>query len=155
DGSLDLPDDVLTELDIVIASVHSRFQMDEEEMTRRIVRAMEHPHVHIIAHPTGRLIGRRDPYAVRMDVLLEAAVRTGTALEINSSLERLDLKDEHVRQAMEAGALLAVNSDTHREGDFDQLAYGVKVARRGWAEPRRIINTWDWPKLRDWLQRKD
>lgn len=155
DGSLDLPDDVLTELDIVIASVHSRFQMDEEEMTRRIVQAMEHPHVHIIAHPTGRLIGRRDPYAVRMDVLLEAAVRTGTALEINSSLERLDLKDEHVRQAMEAGALLAVNSDTHREGDFDQLAYGVKVARRGWAEPHRIINTWDWPKLRDWLQRKD
>src|SRR5690606_24556821 len=133
DGSLDLPDEVLAALDIVVASVHIRFQQDEDEMTRRIVKAMENPHVDILAHPTGRLIGRRDPYPVRIEEVIETAVRTGVALEINGHPDRLDLKDEHVRMAVEAGARIAINSDMHQLPEFDNLSFGVRVARRGWA----------------------
>lgn len=154
DGSLDLPDEVLAALDIVVASVHTRFQQDEEEMTRRIVRAMENPHVDILAHPTGRLLGRRDPYPVRIEEVIAAAVRTGVALEINSHPDRLDLKDEHVRMAVEAGALIAINSDMHQLMEFDHLTFGVRVARRGWTTAASVINTWDWPALEAWLRRE-
>lgn len=122
-------------------------------MTRRILKAMENPHVDILAHPTGRILGRRPPFEVDMEAIIEAAVRTRTALEINSSPERLDLKDEHVRMAMEAGTLLAINSDMHQPVDFDNLALGVAVARRGWATPDAVVNTWDVERLKAWLYR--
>lgn len=153
DGSLDLPDHVLARLDVVVASVHTRFQQDRATMTRRILKAIENPHVDIIGHPTGRILGRRPPFEVDMEAIIEAAVRTRTALEINSSPERLDLKDEHVRMAMEAGTLLAINSDMHQPVDFDNLALGVAVARRGWATPDAVVNTWDVERLKAWLYR--
>lgn len=153
DGTLDLPDEVLARLDVVVASVHTRFQQDRATMTRRILKAIENPHVDIIAHPTGRILGRRPPFDVDMEAIIEAAVRTRTALEINSSPERLDLKDEHVRQAVEAGALLAINSDMHQPVDFENLALGVAVARRGWATAEHVVNTWDVKRLEDWLNR--
>lgn len=153
DGSLDLPSDVLAELDVVVASVHSRFNLKRDEMTRRIIAALEHPHVDILAHPTGRILGRRDPYEVDIDAVLEAAARTGTVVEINASPERLDLCDVHVRRARELGVLLVINTDAHAPGHFDHLRYGITVARRGWVEAGAVINTWPLERLRAFLSR--
>lgn len=140
DGTLDYDDDLLRRLDIVIASVHSAMNQDEETMTERIVAAMRHPLVDIVAHPTGRVLGRRDPYAVNVQRLIEAAAATGTCLEINASPERLDLKDVHARSAKDAGVRLAVNTDAHRVEGLDQISYGVTVARRAWLEKKHVLN---------------
>lgn len=140
DGSLDFDDDLLSRLDIVVASVHSAMGQDERTMTERIIKAMQNPYVDIIGHPTGRVLGRRDPYAVDMERLIEAAARTGTCLEINASPERLDLKDVHARQAKDAGVLLSVNTDAHRIEGLEQMAYGITVARRAWLEADHVIN---------------
>ncbi|MFY9115443.1 MAG: DNA polymerase/3'-5' exonuclease PolX [Dethiobacteria bacterium] len=143
DGSLDFPDQVLEELDIVIASIHSGFKQSKEELTGRILAAMENPHVHIIGHPTGRLINKRDPYEIDIERILDRAVETETALEINSSPDRLDLKDEHVRQALSRGARLAIDTDSHGANNMDDMVYGVITARRGMAGKDNILNTYD------------
>jgi DNA polymerase (family X) len=153
DGSLDFPDDVLAQLDWVIASVHSGFNQSEAEMTARVIRAIENPHVDAIAHPTGRLIGKREPYAVDLDAIFKAAARTNTALEINSFPERLDLSDTQARRALELGVLLVVDTDAHAPIHFANIRYGTAMARRAWAEPRNILNTFTLSELNAWLSR--
>lgn len=151
DGSLDLPDEVLAGLDMVIASVHSRFQQDAATMTARIVKAMANPHVDIIGHPTGRLLGHRDPYQVHMEELLAAAAETRTVLEINASPHRLDLPAPWARRAKEMGIKLAVNSDAHSGDGLAVLSYGLLTARRAWLTADDIINTMPPQQLQAWL----
>jgi DNA polymerase (family 10) len=153
DGSLDFPDEVLAQLDWVIASVHSGFNQSEEQMTSRIIRAMENPHVDAIAHPTGRLIGKRAGYSVDLEAIFRAAARTGTALEINSFPERLDLVDTHARRAKELGVMLVVNTDAHAPVHLNNMRYGVAMARRGWAEPQNVLNMRSYAELHAWLRR--
>jgi len=141
DGSLDYPDDVLAELDVVVAAVHSAMGQDQERMTQRIIKAMRHPSVHVIAHLTTRLIGQRDPVDVDVEAVLRAAAETGTALEINSSPERLDLKDTHAMRARELAVPLVISTDSHDVASLGQMRYGVAVARRAWCEAKDVLNT--------------
>jgi DNA polymerase (family 10) len=141
DGTLDMPDKALKELDLAVASVHLKFNMSEEEMTSRIITAMENPYVTIIGHPTGRLIGYREPYQVNMEKLLDAAKRTGTFMELNSFWDRLDLDDVHLRMAKEKGVKIMIDTDSHNTSHFEMLKYGVSTARRGWIEARDVVNT--------------
>lgn len=141
DGTLDLPDDVLAELDVVIASVHSGLRQPREEITARVAQAMQNPHVDIIGHPLGRILGQRDETAIDVEMLLQVAAETGTALEVNAIPLRLDLDDIHIRRAMGVGVRLAINSDAHNPAGLNAMTYGVATARRGWAEPRHILNT--------------
>jgi len=141
DGSLDYPDDLLADLDVVIASVHTRFKMSREAMTARITRAMQSEHVDILGHATGRLLSQRDPYEVDMEAVVDTAVATGTALEINAAPERLDLSDTHARLATERGARLAIGTDAHTGDHLYHMPLGVGVARRGWARAKDVINT--------------
>lgn len=152
DGTLDLDDEILHELDIVIASVHSGFNMDEAPQTERMVRALGHPAVDIVAHPTGRVLGVRPGYQVSVMALIEAAAATGTALEINCS-ERLDLSDEHAFAAREAGVLLAINTDAHSTRMLDNVALGIITARRAWCEKADVLNTKTTEELLAWLAR--
>ncbi|MGI8968914.1 MAG: DNA polymerase/3'-5' exonuclease PolX [Chloroflexota bacterium] len=140
DGSLDFPDEILAQLDWVIASVHSGFNQPRDEMTARIIAALENPHVNLLAHPTGRLIGKRAAYDVDLEAVFRAAARTNTALEINSFPERLDLVDTHVRRAKELGAMIVINTDAHAPAHFDNIRYGVAMARRGWLEAGDVLN---------------
>lgn len=140
DGSLDFPDEVLAQLDWVVASVHSSFSMALGQMTQRLVKAIENPNVDAIGHPTGRILGRRPPYDLDMDRMFAAAASTGTALEINSFPKRLDLKDSYARQAMDQGVKIVVDTDAHSVAELGQIDFGVEVARRGWAEPHHILN---------------
>ena len=142
DGSLDLPDEILSKLDFVGVSIHSYFNMPREEMTKRIVRAISNPHVDIFFHPTGRLINKRDPYEIDMEEVIGVAKRTGTILEINAHPERLDLKDEYIRKANIAGIKFSINSDAHSINDLNLLHYGIAQARRGWTEKKSVINTY-------------
>ena len=141
DGRLDYPDELLEQLDVVVASVHSAMGQDEETMTRRLFRAMEHPAVTIIGHLSTRLIGRRDPTRFDLEAVLQAARDTGTALEINASPQRLDLKDTHAFRAREIGVPLVINTDSHHHSGLDQRRFGVAVARRAWCEAGHILNT--------------
>ncbi|HTY78321.1 MAG TPA: DNA polymerase/3'-5' exonuclease PolX [Candidatus Bathyarchaeia archaeon] len=152
DGRLDYPDEVLAELDLVIASVHTRFKQPKREMTRRICTALANPHVHILGHPTGRLLGERDPYALDLDEVLRAAKRHGKALEINAYPDRLDLCDTHARRARDLGVLLALGTDTHMLDHLGYMELGVATARRGWVGASQIVNTWPLEKLRSWRQ---
>lgn len=152
DGTLDFPDEILSKLDWVIASVHSGFNQAQDEMTARIIRAMENPHVNAVAHPTGRLIGKRAPYAVDMEAIFRAAARTHTALEINSFPERLDLSDTHARRAKDLGVMLVVNTDAHAPIHLENMRYGVAVARRAWAEAGNVLNTLPFADLQRWLK---
>jgi DNA polymerase (family X) len=147
DGSLDYGDDLLAELDWVIASAHTSFGMSEDEMTKRIVTAIENPRVRAIGHPTGRMLGRREPYAVDMDRVIEAAARTGTFLEINANPNRRDLSDVHARAAADAGVKLLIDSDAHRAERFDVIRYGVATARRAWLTKEDVANTRPWSEL--------
>lgn len=153
DGTLDYPDELLSRFDIVTASVHSRMRMDRETMTARILRAMENPHVDVIGHLTGRILGRREPYDVDLDRVLETAQRTGTALEINASPDRLDLRDVHARLAGERDLLVVINTDAHSIGNMGDIIFGVWVARRAWLEKRQVLNTFDLDQLLAWLGR--
>ncbi len=155
DGGLDYPDDLLADLDLVIASVHTRFGMSREAMTARMVRAMENERVDILGHPTGRLLGSRDPYEVDIEAVVDGAVRTGTALEINAAPERLDLKDTDVRLARERGARLAIGTDAHSVAQLRYMPLGVGTARRGWAEARDVINTLPLASLREVLGHRE
>ncbi|MFQ5342859.1 MAG: PHP domain-containing protein, partial [Anaerolineae bacterium] len=155
DGTLALPDDVLAELDIVLASVHTSMRQDRETMTRRVVAAMHSPHVDIIAHPTGRLINQRDRLNLDFDAVLRTAEETGTILEINAQPNRLDLDGEHVRAAIEAGVLLSLGTDAHSTEGLGVMPMGVAMARRGWAEGRHVINSRPLEQLLEILGRKD
>ncbi len=152
DGSLDYPDDVLHTLDVVIGSVHSRLRMSKEEMTRRVVTAMQNPHLDILGHPTGRLVGQRLPFDLDLDAVIDAARQTETALEINAYPERLDLKDAHVRLARDRGVLFEIGTDAHRHDHLRVMDYGIGTARRGWAEARSVINTWPLAQLLNFLR---
>jgi DNA polymerase (family X) len=147
DGSLDYDDDVLAELDWVVASVHSSFRMPSEEMTARIVRAIEHPLVDVIGHLSGRKIERRRPYSFDLDAVLEAAARTGTMLEINASPDRRDLNDVAARAAAAAGIPIVINCDAHRVRGFEVARYGVATARRAWLTAADVANTRPWTEL--------
>ena len=147
DGSLDYDDDVLAELDWVVASVHSSFAMDAKTMTARIVRAIENPLVDVIGHLTGRKIEQRPPYVVDFEAVLEAAGRSHTMLEINSSPARRDLDDPHARAAAQAGIGIVINSDAHRIGGFEVVRYGIATARRAWLGPEAVLNTRPWAEL--------
>lgn len=152
DGSLDFDDDILKELDVVIASIHSGFKQDKTTITSRIVNACHNRYVNIIAHPTGRLLGRREPYDVDMDEVFEAAAKTGTVLEINSSPDRLDLNDVNVKRAAEMGIKIAINTDAHGTEALSDMMYGVWVARRGWLAAENIINTYSLEQLLEFLK---
>ena len=153
-GAIDCEDDLLAQLDVVVASVHLRYKEDAKAMTERVIRAIEHPHVHIIGHPTGRLLSRREPYPMDVDAIIASAARTGTVLEINASPERLDLRDEYAKRAKEAGVLLTINADAHSTGGLDLISWGITVARRAWLSPDDVINTFPLEKLRQVLNRK-
>jgi len=153
DGTLDLDDATLDELDIVVVSVHSHFNLTKAAQTRRIIRAIAHPRVHVLGHPTGRLIGRREPYALDIAQVIRAARDHGVALEINAQPSRLDLNDAHAIMAREAGVPLVVSTDAHRVAELDFMRYGVDQARRAWCEAGDILNTRTLAALRKSLQR--
>ncbi|KPJ57433.1 DNA polymerase III [Parcubacteria bacterium DG_74_2] len=147
DGSIDIENEALKKLDYVIAGVHSNFKMEKVKMTERIIRAIKNPNVDIISHPTGRLIKRRDEYEIDLDKILRVAKETGTILEINSYPERLDLNDQNIRRAKEAGVKMIINTDAHHKNQMRFIEYGIAQARRGWAEKKDIINTQSLEKL--------
>ncbi len=151
DGSLDYPDEVLKELDFVVASVHSSFSMEEDEMTKRICHALKNPNVDALGHPTGRLIAQREPYKVDMASVIETAKSHDKALEINSSYKRLDLKDTHAREAVESGVKIIVSTDAHRTQHLERIIFGVGTARRGWVRKEDVVNTRSLPDLLKWL----
>jgi DNA polymerase (family X) len=152
DGTMDLPVELLAELDVVVASIHSRHQQDREAMTRRIVRALETGVVDILAHPTGRLLGARDPYEVDLERVFDAAEQFQVALEINAYPDRLDLDDLNARRARDRGLLLSLNPDAHRPEHLSMLRLGMAQARRAWLAPEQVLNTWPLDRLQAWLQ---
>jgi DNA polymerase (family 10) len=141
DGALDLSDETLTQLDIVIASVHSGFNQTAEEVTARVLRAAENPYVHILGHPTGRKVLKREPYKINLALLLPTAARLGVAVEHNSSPARSDLSDLHLRQAKEHGCKIVANTDAHATDELDQIDHGIVQLRRAWLSPADILNT--------------
>lgn len=147
DGSIDFPDSALKKLDTVVASIHSGFRQSRQQLTWRMVSAMKNPHVSIIAHPTGRLIGSRDAYELDMEEIFRVAKETGTALEINASPFRLDLNDTHAKRAKEMGVAMVISTDTHVTDQFGFMGYGVSIARRGWLEKSDVLNTLEPDKL--------
>lgn len=154
DGSLDIDDKVLAQLDYVIAGIHSNMKMSKEEMTQRIIKAMRNPYVKIISHPTGRLINKRDEYQLDIDKIMEVAKETNTVLEINSSPMRLDLNDKNIRKAIEKGVKLIINTDAHQKDQLYLMRFGVAQARRGWATKNDIINSWPLEKLLEFFRKK-
>jgi DNA polymerase (family X) len=147
DGTLDFSDDILKLLDVVTASVHSNFKMPRETMTKRIIKALQNKYVNLLSHPTGRLIGKREPYEVDIEKIIKTAKETGTYLEVNSFPDRLDLSDVHCRRAKEAGVRLAINTDSHAISQLKLIKYGIMTARRGWIERGDVINTRPLAKL--------
>jgi DNA polymerase (family 10) len=141
DGTLDLPDKALAALDFAIASIHMGMQQDAERTTARLVKAMQSPYVSAIAHPTGRVIGQRDAYALNFDEVLRVAKETGTALEINAYVDRLDLNDVHARAARDAGVKLLIDTDAHSPAHLPMMRFGVATARRGWVAKEDVLNT--------------
>ena len=154
DGTLDLPDNVLKELDVVVAAVHSGFRLGRRAQTKRVLRALDNVNVNILAHPSSRLIEKRDPIEIDMPRIIRAAATGGIALELNAHPDRLDLSDAHCRLAKEEGGMIAISSDAHSTRDFGFLRYGIGQARRGWLQKGDVINTWKLPRLRKWLRRR-
>jgi DNA polymerase (family 10) len=146
-GEIDFPDEVLRRMEIVVASIHSGFKQSSEKITRRLITAIQNPYVTVIAHPSGRLIGERDPYDVDMDAVFQAARETGTALEINAYPLRLDLNDVYAKKAKDMGVPIVVSTDTHITNQFEYMRYGVAIARRGWLEKKDILNTFTYKDL--------
>jgi DNA polymerase (family 10) len=153
DGSLDLADDCLAALDIVVASVHSAFNQDRQQMTDRVLKAVGHPHVDVLGHPTGRLLLRREPYAIDIDAVLAAAATCGVALELNCQIDRLDLSDVHAKAARDRGVRLVISTDAHSRYALATLQWGILVARRAWLEPADVLNTRPYDELRASLRR--
>jgi len=154
DGSLDLDEEVLEELDIVVGSVHSKFDLHKDRQTERVIRAMDHRCFNILAHPTGRLINRRRGYELDIDRVLDAARERGCALELNAQPKRLDLNDAHCQLAKQKGVKIAISTDAHTKTDLEFMRFGVDQARRGWLEADDVINTRKWGDLKKFLRRK-
>jgi DNA polymerase (family 10) len=154
DGTLDYEDALLAELDFVVASIHTSFGIGEAAMTERMVRAIDNPHVNTIAHPTGRILNRREPYEVDVSRLIQEARATNTALELNSYVDRLDLSVPYVREAVEAGVRITIDTDAHDETALSFIRYGVSQARRAWVEKSSVINCLPWPEFEKYLKRK-
>ncbi len=154
DGRLDYPDDVLAELDVVVASLHTSLRQPRAQITERLLRAMRNPHVDIIGHPSGRLLPHRHGADLDWEAVLTAAAQHRVALEINAHPRRLDLADHLAQQAIARGIVLAVNTDAHTPADFDNRAYGILTARRGWASAENILNTWETDRLLHWLRHR-
>ncbi len=154
DGSLDLPNDILKELDLTVCSVHSKFNLSEKKQTERILRAMDNPYFNILGHPFGRLIGRRDAYEINIERILQAAKERGCILEINAQPERMDLDDIHCKRAKEMGIKMVISTDAHSTNHFSHMQFGVDIARRGWLEKKNVINTQDLKGLKKSLIRK-
>jgi DNA polymerase (family 10) len=154
DGSLDLPDEILKELDLTVCSVHYKFNLSRKKQTERIMRAMDNPYFHILAHPSGRLINEREPYEVDIERLMEGARERGRVLELNAHPDRLDLTDRDCKMAKEMGVKVAISTDAHRTTDLDFMRFGVNQARRGWLEPDDVINTQSRTQLMKLLQKK-
>ena len=153
DGEVDWPEEFLAGFDLTVASIHSHFSQSREELTRRMIRAMENPYVNVIGHPTARLIGKRPAIDLDLEAVFEAAARTGTALEVNSFPDRLDLKDEHILWARRYGPKFAVNTDSHSPVHLSLMRFGVATAQRGWLTKDAVINTWPLAKLRRFLRK--
>jgi DNA polymerase (family 10) len=153
DGNLDLPDKALARLDLVVGAVHSKFNLARGRQTARILKAMDHPHFSLLAHPTGRLIDSRDPYDVDMLRIVRHARQRGCFLELNSHPDRLDLLDIHCQMARDEGVLVAINSDAHAVHEFENLVYGVGQARRGWLGRKDVLNTRPLKALRALLRK--
>jgi DNA polymerase (family 10) len=154
DGALDLPDDVLEELDIVVISVHAFMDLDKKKMTDRVLKAMSHPAVDILAHPTGRQINKREPFALDVEAVLEAAAELSVAVELNANPRRLDLSDTHVHRAKELGVPVVISTDAHASGELGNIRFGVDQARRAWLERSDVLNTMSAKRLRKWLRRR-
>lgn len=154
DSTLDYPDNTLEQFDVVTASVHSGMGMTRDKMTRRIIAAINNPHVDILGHPTGRILGKRDPYEVDLEAVFKSAAKTGTAMEINSQPDRLDLKDTDARLAKYMGVMMAIDSDAHAADQLNLVEYGIATARRGWIEPQNALNALPLTDLLQWLARK-
>jgi DNA polymerase (family X) len=153
DGGVDWPPEFLEGFDICVASVHSYFNQSKDELTRRIIRAMENPHVNVIGHPTARLIGQRPPIEYDFEEVFKAAARTGTALEVNSFPDRLDLRDEHILWARRHGVKFSVDTDSHSTVHLQYMRFGVGTAQRGWLTRGDVINTWPLGRLRKFLRK--
>jgi DNA polymerase (family 10) len=153
DGSLDQPDEILEELDLVIVSVHSFMDMDRETMTQRVLAAIRHPQVDVLAHPTGRLLNRREPYELDVEAVLETARECGVAVEVNAHPRRLDLNDTYLRRAGDLGVTVVVNTDAHAVAGLDVMRFGVDQARRGWLEPVQVLNCGSAEAVASWLGR--
>ncbi len=154
DGTLDYLDEVLAQLDIVVASLHSGLRQPRQKVTERLLNAIRNPHVDIIGHPSGRLIPDREGADLDMEAVLKAAAEYGVALEINAHPARLDLEDRYARRAIDLGVLLSINTDAHSESDLDMLPFGVATARRGWVQAEQVINTWATRRLVGWLKKR-
>jgi DNA polymerase (family 10) len=151
DGSLDFPDALLDQLDIVVAAVHSKMAMTQNQMTKRVIKALAHPAVKILAHPTGRLINEREPYAIDIEEVFRAAKEYNVAIELNAQPERLDLNDTHVQRAREIGVKIAINSDAHSVDQLRFMSHGIDQARRGWLVKHNVLNCMSWPQIEKWL----
>ncbi len=154
DGSLDMPDEILAELDVVVVSVHSFMDLDRKTMTDRVIRAIQHPEVDILAHPTGRRINKREPFELDMEAVLGAAAEHGVAVELNANPNRLDLSDVHVHRAKELGIPVVISTDAHSPRGLDDMRFGVEQAQRGWLGPGDVLNTRTVEEMRTWLGRK-
>ncbi len=152
DGSLDYSDELLAELDVVVASVHAGHRLSEADQTKRVCEAMRNPHMHILGHPTGRMIGVREPRPLDIEQVVATAIETGTVLEVSAQPNRLDLRDSHVRLAVQAGARLSIDTDAHSTEALGYMPFGVMNARRGWAPPELVVNTRDWAEARKLLK---
>ena len=153
DGSLDLPDEILKELDLTVCSVHYNFNLSRKEQTERILRAMDNPHFHILAHPTGRLINERSPYDVDVEGLMAGARERGCFLELNGHPDRLDLSDVHTKRAKDMGIKVVISTDAHRASDLDYMRFGIGQARRGWLERDDVLNTRSWKEIKQLLRK--
>jgi DNA polymerase (family 10) len=151
DGDLDYPDDVLSQFDVVLASLHTSLRQDGSRITQRLLSAINNPHVDIIGHPTGRLVGSRDPADLDMEAVFKAAAERKVILEINANPERLDLKDVHARRAVEVGVMLSISSDAHHPDHFGLLRYGIGTARRAWVTAEQVINTRPVGAFLEWI----
>jgi len=153
DGTLDFPDSLLKELDVVVASIHIGFKEDEEIITNRVISAIRNPYVNIIGHPTGRLISSREPYKLNIKKMFEVAAETETAIEINAFYDRLDLNDVHCRMAKDMGVKMAIGTDAHHTSQLTMMEYGIGTARRGWLTKKDLINTMNYKELIEWLEK--
>ena len=154
DGSLDYEDDLLSRFDLVVASVHSRFNLSKEDQTRRVLKALENRYVDILGHPTGRLLLARDPYPLDLPSVIRAAIAGNVAMEINAHPSRLDLDWRHLADGLRRGLITSINPDAHSPAGIDLVRHGVGIARKGWCAPDRVLTAWPLDRLADWLRKR-